>query len=521
MQAGMDKRFASLMVTIRGGGASPPIGLIYAGKGNVYAKEKKDYPDNVEVFFQQKAWCDTGIMQQWVIRVWWPHILKHHIKSDGTIEPTMLFMDNLTAHQVEMVRELLKKCGTRVFFYPPGETDNLQPVDAGAAKMIKVHIAAATEAHLNDNPEIEDEFLESKFSMSTKRVILASVVGIASQKVFASQETLYKMFLKCGSYVSMVEADWVPEKCRNERGEKFLLRPPTDEERENFHFEEVLIVSKEDTVDMELAKELERQFPLKSKQKKVAKEKNTLASYFVTDGAVLNGDVDAMDEEDEEDEEDIHLCYDDDGCLIAKGVTNEIDFLEPDKTVGIFKRKDTTQPLKYHMDGFCYSACVGSVDWDDIYLDSLSGKSIIFLWDDRWMRGVVQRVNFEADKESIRCGIDINGEQHDEVNNVRVAWTDNTIEDVFLSEKTLLSQEQFCLEMAEVEKHTEYHPCHSWFLLQLGVESSDVSDKIAALNTTTYDESVAIDADEEEEEEVQILRRTGRARAASRKALGI
>ena len=514
-----DKRSASLMIAFRGkGGASPKMGIIYAGMGTVYNKECDQYPDNVQVFFQPKAWCDVGIMQQWVVKVWWPHILEHHKQADGSIKPTILFMDNLGAHQAVMIRELFKKCGTRVFFYPPGETDNLQPVDGGFAKNIKVKISRSMEMYFDEYPLIEEQFLEGQFSASMKRIILSKMVGSATEDVFANPENLRVYFLKTGSYVGITEELWAPEKCSDKSGIQFVLRPPTADEEENFVLEVIPEVKATDVVDMETAKVLALQYPLKSSKKSrkaVKAPRNTLNAYFVTPPSG-SPNVD-------EDEDENLDAYDDDGDQIEAGAEVQLDFSPPHATIGIFKRNDEASPLTSCMSHWFYQPCDDDIDWESTYLDALSGSSIMFLWDNGWMRGVIRRISYEAEKVSIACGCDINGVEHDEVNNARVVWTDNNIEDVFLSEKTLLTSDQFCMEMAEVEEHRDYHPCHSWFLVDQGAESGEINQKIEELRSTTYDSSGIIEGqdEDEEEEEIAIVRQSGRARAPSRKAQGL
>ena len=62
-------------------------------------------------------------------------------REEGVVprEQSILFADNLHAQTTdEFKRVLHEKCNTLLWLLPPGTTDELQPVDAGYGRLLKV-----------------------------------------------------------------------------------------------------------------------------------------------------------------------------------------------------------------------------------------------------------------------------------------------------------------------------------------------------------------------------------------------
>jgi len=105
------------------------LAIIFDGKGNISQQERDLYASDVEVFFQESAWADTDFFLEWIRRVYFKHI---DLRNEQ-----LLFLDGLKAHVAEKCQRVLKDiCNTYVLFSPPGRTDLVQPVDAGAGKDI-------------------------------------------------------------------------------------------------------------------------------------------------------------------------------------------------------------------------------------------------------------------------------------------------------------------------------------------------------------------------------------------------
>jgi hypothetical protein len=80
---------------------------------------------------QPKAWMDTERMLEWVDKVWKPWTL-----SKGG-RPTMLILDEFSAHMTDEVRRAYAACGTFLELVPGGYTSRLQVMDVGVNKPFK------------------------------------------------------------------------------------------------------------------------------------------------------------------------------------------------------------------------------------------------------------------------------------------------------------------------------------------------------------------------------------------------
>ena len=112
------------------------VALIFRGKGTVYERERRLYDPRVAVLFQDNAWMNVRTMLEWVEKVFVP--------VAGQLEgEKLLLMDNLSAHVAKSVRAALRKAHTLAWYVPPGCTDFLQPVDAGAGRhLMQLYLAA-------------------------------------------------------------------------------------------------------------------------------------------------------------------------------------------------------------------------------------------------------------------------------------------------------------------------------------------------------------------------------------------
>jgi hypothetical protein len=82
---------------------------------------------------QANAWMDTPTMLEWVAKVWKPWTLSKH----GA--PTMLILDEMSAHMTTDVRNAIAECNTHLGLIPGGYTSKLQVMDVGYNKPFKNH----------------------------------------------------------------------------------------------------------------------------------------------------------------------------------------------------------------------------------------------------------------------------------------------------------------------------------------------------------------------------------------------
>ena len=82
---------------------------------------------------QENAWMDTPTMLEWVAKVWKPWT----ISKNGA--PTMLILDEMSAHMTTDVRNAIAVCNSHLVLIPGGYTSKLQVMDVGFNKPFKNH----------------------------------------------------------------------------------------------------------------------------------------------------------------------------------------------------------------------------------------------------------------------------------------------------------------------------------------------------------------------------------------------
>ena len=76
--SGLDKRQATLQLCTQAEGQqNVKPGIVFRGKGNVSTKEKAQYDEGVDVYFQSFAWMDSDINMQWVTKTLAPGMATH------------------------------------------------------------------------------------------------------------------------------------------------------------------------------------------------------------------------------------------------------------------------------------------------------------------------------------------------------------------------------------------------------------------------------------------------------------
>lgn len=107
-------------------------------------------------------------------------------------------MDNLHAQTTPAFKDYLAKhCNTLAWYFPANTTDELQPVDAGAGRMLKVEVGNQQDAWLEQSDNIE-RWESNKLTASDRRVLTTQWVGAAMQKLDEREEYRFRLFEKCG-----------------------------------------------------------------------------------------------------------------------------------------------------------------------------------------------------------------------------------------------------------------------------------------------------------------------------------
>ena len=93
---------------------------------NWFVKDKK-----VFAYCQSKAWNNQTIMKKWINEVWRKYSY-FIVKKE-----TMLVMDDASMHKIDIVKNKIKECNTKISMIPGGLARYLQPLDVSINKPFK------------------------------------------------------------------------------------------------------------------------------------------------------------------------------------------------------------------------------------------------------------------------------------------------------------------------------------------------------------------------------------------------
>lgn len=138
--SGLDKRQCTLQLCIRPLGRQPVPTLVFRGMtthtrtSDIHARREEEERFRkhaergrwtlVNVLWQQKAWVDQVVNNQWAANIFGPHLAAEHPEED-----TMLFCDNLACQVMPEFKDLLDSMNNTRFAGPKGATHLWQPVD--------------------------------------------------------------------------------------------------------------------------------------------------------------------------------------------------------------------------------------------------------------------------------------------------------------------------------------------------------------------------------------------------------
>jgi hypothetical protein len=128
--------------------AQPAPCIVFRGTGKQIAQAEKDaYPAELVVLWQPKAWVDRPVAREWVSKVIKP--LVEADKKAGAADDSsryLLIQDNLDAQCQPEYLEMLRALGVDDHKVPPNKTDQVQPIDRGFGRLLKVYIGQVSSA---------------------------------------------------------------------------------------------------------------------------------------------------------------------------------------------------------------------------------------------------------------------------------------------------------------------------------------------------------------------------------------
>ena len=126
------------------------------------------------VLWQDKAWVDRPLALEWAQDVVKPFIESERragVADDNT--RYLLFQDNLDSQKQPDYIKFLKDWCVDDHKLPPNETDQVQPIDRGLGRHIKIYIGQLMDEWLDDDDNLS-KWENNELTASDRRVLLAT-----------------------------------------------------------------------------------------------------------------------------------------------------------------------------------------------------------------------------------------------------------------------------------------------------------------------------------------------------------
>ena len=154
--------------------AQPAPCIVFRGKGNISQAEQDAYPDGLVVLWQDKAWIDRPLALEWAEDVIKPFMQAERAAGvAGAHDRYLLFQDNLDAQKQPDYINFLREWGVDDHKLPPNETDQVQPIDRGLGRQVKVYLGQEMDEWLDDDDNLE-KWEDNGLTASDRRILLAN-----------------------------------------------------------------------------------------------------------------------------------------------------------------------------------------------------------------------------------------------------------------------------------------------------------------------------------------------------------
>jgi hypothetical protein len=175
----------------------PPPTIIFRGKGNISQAERDAYPDGLVVLWQDKAWVDRPTACKWA-EEGYKKMIDADVAAGVADDSTryLLFQDNLDAQCKDRnpayTEYLDCECKTDDHKVPPGKTDQVQPVDRGKGRQIKIYMGQEEDKWLEDDDNLT-KWEDNRLTASDRRILIGTwffracmraAAGTAKRKYF-------------------------------------------------------------------------------------------------------------------------------------------------------------------------------------------------------------------------------------------------------------------------------------------------------------------------------------------------
>ena len=117
----------------------------------------------------------------------------------------LLFQDNLDSQKQPDYINLLKQCGVDDHKLPPNETDQVQPIDRGLGRHIKIYLGQLMDEWMDDDDNLA-KWEENQLTASDRRILLANWYYKASIRALEGDAKL-KYFQHAGALLTADGSD--------------------------------------------------------------------------------------------------------------------------------------------------------------------------------------------------------------------------------------------------------------------------------------------------------------------------
>jgi len=273
------------------------VELVCNGTGTRISRaEKNAWNEDVEVFWQKKAWVDKYVMREIAEAFVRKKKMRH---GDLWV---LLFCDNLKAHLDAEVKRIFGEGRVLLCYFPPAMTEVIQPIDAGYGRSLRSAIGQYLDEWLMSATNMER--WESNISAMERRVLMTHLVDRAQKWILDDDQDKLRVgcFERTGLLLTW-QQNLEKDKLVRPQGMTAPFRIPTRAPDDSQELPE--------SAEMEaLAEDVDE---ADSNSDDDDEEQHTLDDIEVDDMEVLMEDEDDSDENEEEDEsEDVNVEVDED-----------------------------------------------------------------------------------------------------------------------------------------------------------------------------------------------------------------
>ena len=183
----------------------PPPCIIFRGTGaRISQFEKDSYPPELDVLWQPKAWADRPTVVAWAKKSF-KKVIQADIAAgvcDELCDDYLLMQDNLDSQKQPEYQKVLKgECRSDSHFTPEGETDDVQPVDDGLGRLLKVYMGQEEDEWLEDDDNLT-KYENNELTASDRRILIALWYCKSYKRAMAMTEVMRKFFVHTGGLLT-------------------------------------------------------------------------------------------------------------------------------------------------------------------------------------------------------------------------------------------------------------------------------------------------------------------------------